>query len=164
MEPFTSGSAGFVGLDAETWLLRWKQNSLLIGLSLIHSHLRSPEPNEPEDWHPSTSLSSLEVRTGQNFTQGMGWLHSNCLGSVGTAEKSLPKETVLSWCRRWEAGLLCVLRGLLISRKLCVEGTWEGYELFAEGSLWLISVVKSGIYERNINVMQIPPFAVRLLP
>lgn len=109
--------------------------SLLIGLPLIKSHLRSPELNQPKHWHHHCLcfLSRSKVRTKPQV--GHWCLHSYYLSSEYTAGKSLSKEVLLrillSWCWHWEAVLLPGFVGLLISRKLWVEGRWDSYKLFA---------------------------------
>lgn len=61
------------------------------------------------------------------------------LGLNGCCRKELVQRGALKAC----VELLLVLRscvflrcfvGLLLSRKLCVESTWDGYELFTENS------------------------------
>lgn len=89
------------------------------------------------------------------------------LGLNGCCRKELVQRGALKAC----VELLLVSRscvflrcfvGLLLSRKLCVESTWDGYELFTENS-WSSQPAftsTSSVYKRNIAGMQIHPFAL----
>lgn len=132
-------------------------HSLLIGLSLIRSHLKSPELNELEDWyrHHLLFLSRSKVRTKPHVghvvvAQLLLGLSGHCrkvFAQRSTLENPAELMLVLRSCI-----LLCGFAGLLISRKLWVEGMWDGYELFPEGLRWLISPVQVA-YMRKIQML-----------
>ena len=123
-------------------------HSVSAGFSLVQSHLRSPELSEGEDWHchqlPFLSRSSVRAKPHVGHvvvTQLLLGLSRHCRREFAqrhTLENPAELMLALRSCV-----LLCGFVGLLISRKLWVEGMWDGYELFAEGSRWLISPVQA---------------------